>query len=196
MQFMKLSTINTSRFWFITTLILGVALLRFISIPIHNFQPIGAIALFGAATFRSKYFGFLVPLMALLLTDLALEIVTIEGFYAWRLVDYLAFAAVGCIGLMIRNNIKFSTVFGGAIAGSVAFFLISNFGAWLSTGLYPINLFGLMQSYAAGLAFYNNDLLANFFLNSMAADLFYSGLLFGIFYLAQKQVPQLRLVKA
>ena len=59
---------------------------------------------------------------------------------------------------------------GAALAGSVQFFLITNF-AWLYPGLYPHSFAGILAGYTAGVPF---------FWRTLASDLFYSGVLFGL----------------
>ncbi len=55
------------------------------------------------------------------------------------------------------------------------FFLITNFGVWLHTGLYAKTWGGLVQSYTLALPFFRNTLLG---------DLGFVGLLFGAYELA------------
>jgi hypothetical protein len=60
-----------------TLLLIGMvflaALARLLPHP-PNFTPVAAMALFGAAHFRSRWLTFLVPLTAMFLSDLALEV--------------------------------------------------------------------------------------------------------------------------
>ena len=63
-----------NKFLTITTLIFGAAMLRLIP-HAPNFSPIGAIALFGGAYLNRKFIAYLVPTMAMALSDLFL------GFY-------------------------------------------------------------------------------------------------------------------
>lgn len=193
---MALNTIETKRFWFLTTLILAVACVRLFSLPLHNFSPIGAMALFGAAYFRDRIFAFVVPLMALFLTDVILEVSAGIGFYEGMPFIYGAFFLTGCIGFLLRNKVGFLNVAGGAIASSVIFFLVTNLGAWLANPLYPPNFMGLMQSYAAGLAFYKAELFGNFFLNTVFGTLFFSAVLFGVFEFVKKWVPAISVNQA
>jgi hypothetical protein len=72
----------------------------------------------------------------------------------------------------------------------VLFFLLTNFAAWLSSPFYPQTFAGLMQSYIAGLAFFNNGALGlSFFLNEIAGSLFYNGLFFGAYAFARQWIP-------
>jgi hypothetical protein len=58
-----------------------------------------------------------------------------------------------------------------AVAGAVQFFLITNF-AWLTgSGMYPHTLGGILACYTAGIPF---------FWRTLASDILYSGILFGL----------------
>ena len=63
------------------------------------------------------------------------------------------------------------------MASSVLFFVVTNFGMWLSSGIYPRNLAGLQACYVAAIPFLQN---------TVAGDLFYAALLFGGFGLVER----------
>lgn len=142
-----------------------------------NFTPVGAMALFGAATFPRKWMAWLVPFAALYLSDLALNNVLYaeyyNGFY-WGVNSwvYLGFALSIVLGFGLLRDRDFSWLkLGGAVAGStVLFFLLTNFGSWLGSPLYPQTWSGLVAAFAAGLPF---------LLNSVAGNVVFSALLFG-----------------
>jgi len=75
-------------------------------------------------------------------------------------------------------------VLGSALGASVLFFLITNLGCWPGNPSYPQSLEGLGLCYAAGLPYFRGTLMG---------DLFYSGVLFGAFALAQRRFPALRM---
>ncbi len=52
---------------------------------------------------------------------------------------------------------------GLALGAGTLFFLVSNFAVWMSGGGYghPHTLAGLMSTYADGIPFYRNELIAN-----------------------------------
>lgn len=52
--------------------------------------------------------------------------------------------------------------------------------------MYPQTGLGLITCYTAGLAFYQQTLFGNLFLNTIMGDLFYTSLLFGSFYQINK----------
>jgi hypothetical protein len=105
---------------------------------------------------------------------------------------YLAFGLTVLIGTMIRRNVRLVSVISASILSSVVFFLLTNFAAWISSPFYPQTFSGLMQSYLAGLAFFNNGSLGiSFFLNEMAGSLFFSGVFFGVYSIAKQKFPGL-----
>ena len=130
-----------------------------------NFAPVAAIGLYAGA-YTSRRAAWLVPFAALLLSDLVL------GFYhpVSMVVNYLAFAS--CLGLgaaWLAKGRSLPRVAGAVLASSVTFFVISNFGMWLS-GYYPRTWAGLVECYTAALPFFRNTL---------ASDAVYSAALFG-----------------
>ncbi len=135
-----------------------------------NFAPVSAIALFGGVYLSRKY-ALLLPIAALVLSDALIGFDSLES----RLTVYGSFLIVGLIGLMIRKNKNILTIAGGAISGSIIFYLITNFAFFYPGTMYPHSLSGVLESYYMGLPFFRNTLLG---------DLFYSGLLFGVYELA------------
>src|SRR5437660_6450950 len=98
----------------LTGMVLLVAMTRLLPHP-PNFTPLGALALFAGAQFRSRWAAFLVPLAAMLLSDAALEVVTSQewgsgwlahgtGFYRGMWVVYGAIALVTAVGLLLRRR--------------------------------------------------------------------------------------------
>jgi len=69
-----------------------------------------------------------------------------------------------------------------AIASSVLFFVVTNFGMWLFSGFYPRTLLGLETCYIAAIPFFQNTL---------AGDLFYATMLFGGFRIAELLMPRI-----
>jgi hypothetical protein len=69
-----------------------------------------------------------------------------------------------------------------SIAGSVLFFVVTNFGVWARDGLYPHTLAGLANCYVAALPFFQNGLVG---------DLFFTGALFGGFEFLRRSAPAL-----
>ena len=185
---MEKSKINI-RFGVLSLIVLLAAFSRLIPHP-PNFAPIGAMSLFGAAYFSRKYLAFVVPIVAMWLSDLLLNNVIYgqyfdhfvwfyNGFY-WT---YAAFIFIGLIGFGLLKKVRPANLLIASLSASVVFFLVSNFGVWASGTMYPNTFSGLMSCYAAGLPFLKNTLIG---------DLAYSGALFGIFEVIQYKVPVLQ----
>ena len=66
-----------ARFGLMTALVLGAAAMRLVP-HIPNFTPVAALALFGGARFEKKFWDFALPLTAMLLSDVLLELIAIE----------------------------------------------------------------------------------------------------------------------
>ncbi len=174
-------------------MVLFVALARLVPHP-PNFTPVAAMALFGAAHFRSRWAAFLVPLTAMLVSDLALEIATrlgvysgwmaqSRGFHEGMWVVYGTVALIAALGLFLRRWKSVWAVAGCVLASSVLFFLVTNFAWWANYDLYPHTLEGLVLSYTAALPFFHWTLLG---------DAFFATVLFGGFALVESRYPVLQ----
>lgn len=169
-------TTHHARLLVLLSAIVAAAALRLVPHP-PNFTPIGAMALFGAAHLGRRPLAMAAPLSALLLSDLVL------GFYSGMWVQYLAVALIVALGWVALTKVSALRVAGAALASSILFFVVSNFGTWALSGMYPLTAAGLAACYAAGIPFFQNTL---------AGDLFHCGLLFGGFALLERAVPALR----
>ena len=180
-----------------------------------NFTPVGALGLFGGARLRS-WWAYLLPIGVMAVSDLLL--VAIHGrnytpFDPWVYGCFLV--TVLCGRLFLRNGGagRIATV---SVAVSVLFFLVTNFGVWfadvrknapLSEGTavvwaefpglpapvpthYGHNLSGLIACYVAALPFVgSNAPPLGFFGNQILGDLFYSGILFGVYAWLRAGLP-------
>ncbi len=163
-------------------MILLVALGRLISLPIPNFAPIGAMALFGTAKMKDKRLGFIVPLAALFVSDVCLQLMNGTGFHNTMIFVYGAFLLIAGIGLLLRNSASPLRLGVAALASSISFFLITNFGVWASGIFIPGQELSLMAIYELGIPFFRYTLMG---------DLFYVALLFGAFEWICQRYPHL-----
>ncbi len=167
---------NNSRIVALLSAILVAAALRLVPHP-PNFTPIGAMALFSGAYLGRRGLAFAAPLGAMVLSDWVL------GFYSGFWITYLAVALIVVIGGFALSRVSVVRVGGAAIASSVVFFAVSNFGTWAFSGMYPHTLPGLSTCYVAAIPFFQN---------TAAGDLFYATLLFGGFRIAELLMPSLK----
>ncbi|MDD5508667.1 MAG: hypothetical protein PHD25_10155 [Bacteroidales bacterium] len=180
-----LKKIFTPRIIYIAGIILAAALFRLVP---HwpNFTPVAAIALFGGACLNKRYLAFLIPLTALFISDLILGF---HGMMGWV---YTGFIITACIGLLLKKRITPLTVTGASLLSSVIFFLLTNFGAWIASPIYPDSFAGLVECYVAGLAFFHDGSYGiSFFMNEILGSLFYNTILFGSLYLVSRRFPAL-----
>lgn len=156
--------------------ILIAAAMRLLPHP-PNFSPIAAMALFSGAYMPRRGLAFIAPLAALLLSD------AIIGFHALMPIVYGSVALVVCLGWLLSSRRTPARIALAAVAGSVTFFLITNFAVWAFGDMYPKTLEGLAACYVAALPFFQNGL---------AGDLFFTAFLFGGFAIAERLMPVLR----
>ncbi len=168
-------------------LIAIAALTRLLPHP-PNFSPVEAMALFGGAYFASKRWAVIVPLLAMFVADLALGLLR-GGIYldyfvsAGFLLVYACVAVLAVIGFGLRGKVSGGRVLGYSLAGSVLFFLVTNFGAWLGSPMYPQTAAGLAAAYTAGIPFFQWTVLGT---------LSYAAVLFGGFALLRHRIPALQ----
>ncbi len=98
-------------------------------------------------------------------------------------VQYLSFALIVCIGLWLEKDRSALKIAAAALAGSVLFFVLTNFGVWAFGSLYPRTLGGLMDCYIAAIPFFRNTL---------QGDMLYTLILFGGFALLERRFSVLR----
>ena len=171
----------------LAALIFVAALSRMLPHP-PNFSPIEAVALFGGAYFAKRHVAVIVPLVAMFASDLLLGLVN-GGIYwsyfasAGYLLVYACIAVSTLLGFGLRGKVSGARVLSYSLAGSLLFFVVTNFGAWLSDPSYPKTAAGLSAAYVAGVPFFQWTVLGT---------LFYSALLFGGFELLRKRNPALR----
>ena len=130
-----------------------------------NFAPVGALSLFGGARLRGWQAYFL-PIALMAVTDPFLG-----GYSVATPLVYASFLINVWIGSRLRQTESPLAIGGAALAGSLQFFLITNLAAFFGFNTYPHTLGGLVSCYVAGIPFYGRTL---------ASDLFYAAVLFGL----------------
>jgi hypothetical protein len=184
--------VNWMRLLGLVMVIAFAAVMRTLPHP-PNFTPIAAMALFGGALLPRRDLAFVIPLAAMLISDL------IIGFHSAMPAVYLAFALITVLGFALREqhnsalreprnsalreHATVARVAGLSLSGSLLFFFITNFAVWAQTEMYAKTFAGLVTCFVAALPFLQN---------SLAGDLFYTGLFFGTWALAERMLPKMR----
>jgi len=184
------------RFGIVVAMILVAALSRILPHP-YNFTPMVAIALFGGAQIRRKGLAFAIPLAAFFLSDLVISGLGGTGYYGIsQLFVYGSMILITALGSTLGKP-GVLKLLGYSLSGSAIFWLLSNFGVWAANQMAAGSVMHepgltLGMTYLRALPFYN--LYSNqLFLGRFGGDLFYTGVLFGIFALAERNYPVLRL---
>lgn len=130
-----------------------------------NFAPVGAIALFAGAILAWRIALWL-PLAIMVISDLIIGLHPLIGF-TWG-----AFALITLLGVALNKSSNWLRVPLGALASSLIFFIISNFGVWTEGKLYPHTWQGLSDCFVMALPFFRATL---------TSDLLFSALFFGLY---------------
>ena len=133
--------------------VLGLSLLLGLSrvIPhLPNFTPIIAAAVFAPVILKDTTLGIALIFIAMLIGDI------VYGFHPYMLWTYGSLVGAIIIGTYGKY------LFVNAIAGSILFFIVTNFGVWTS-GYYGYTLSGLIACYIAAIPFFGNQLLGTMF---------------------------------
>lgn len=152
-------------------LLLVAALITYVIVTrllphLNNFAPLMAVAIFSGA-YMSRRMAIGTALAAAVLSDILL------GFYTPS-VMFVVWACYALVALSSSQWLKQPKLVRGGlftVAGSVFFFVATNFAVWAGSGMYAHSLAGLERCFAMGVPFFRNSLLG---------DLFYTGALFGI----------------
>ena len=142
-----------------------LALSRLIPHP-PNFTPILGMAVFSGAIISKRIIAYLVPLAAMLLSDLYL------GFHASMPIIYFSLALCVLVGTFIEARVSILNSFLSISFGVLTFFLITNFMVWYGSGMYEANISGIMTCYYMALPFVQNTFISSL-LYGMGAFLVY-----------------------
>jgi hypothetical protein len=165
----------------IAVLLIVIAALSRVFLYPHNFSPIIGMAIFAGAVIKDRRLAFALPLAAMFLSDVLFEVFSIApGFWGWgQLVGYGILALITVIAFSMKKK-NVLTIAGYSVGSSLLFFLLSNSAFFIFDNpvfhLYPQNFGGYIASLAGGLPFLKTGIIA---------DLVFSTVLFGTYYLVQ-----------
>ena len=151
-------------------LMLISAITRLIPHP-PNFTPIIAIALFSGIKCKNKSLALLLPLLAMFLSDMVI------GFHSSMIWVYSSILVITICSTYFTSSLK--NIFGGVLSGCVLFFIVTNFGVWISSAMYTKDIVGLANCFIAAVPFAQNSIIGN---------LFYSVIMFSLFGLIERKI--------
>jgi hypothetical protein len=165
-------------------IVLTAALARLVPHP-PNVTPIAAMALFGGACFRDRKLTFMLPLLAMLLSDLVLGLTRYRmiTLLAIQPVVYACILATTALGKLIRDRRSPWQVTTACLAGAILFFVVTNLAVWITGHLYPVTGSGLAACFTAAIPFFRNSVLG---------DMAFTTILFGGLAVLENRVVWMR----
>ncbi len=157
--------------------LLAIGILSRLIIHVDNFTPVIALALFGGVYLKRKQ-AFLLPILLFAATDIIL------GFHRTMFFTWGTILLIVIMGFAVQKNKNWATVLGGGIFSAILFFVITNFGVWIMTGMYPLTLTGLAECYVVAIPYFRSSLLST---------LIYGFIFFGAYEVIAAQVRNTRL---
>ena len=136
-----------------------------------NFAPLMALA-FCVGVYTTRRIYWLIPLAALLVSDVLLDLHYGEPFFTGYLASSYALYALGAaVGEWVRRRPAWLTLAAGSVLCSVLFFLVTNSVSWWTEPGYAKTAGGWMQALTVGLPGYPPTWV--FFRNTVASDLLF-----------------------
>lgn len=167
-KFVNTRELHVSKLTLVACGLLVLGILLRIMPHTANFAPVGAIALFAGAVL-SKRMAIILPLSLMIVSDL------IIGLHSDILFTWGGFALVGIYGMLLRHRNPALQVAVGAVGSALIFFVVSNFGVWLSGDMYARTWQGFVECYTMALPFLRPTFLG---------DLAYAMIFFNAYVLA------------
>ncbi len=193
---MSINAINPRTTTLLLIIVLAAAFRLIQSSPVFsilsNVTPVGAIAIFGGCYFSSRWKAFLIPLLALWISDLLLNRMYYSDQWSFFSTEmfwtYGSFAVMVILGTFVKK-VNFLTVGLAGIGAALAHWLITDIGVWIggvdvTTGLpFTKDWSGLTKCLGLAVPFLRNMAIGN---------LVFCGVLFGSFEWMQRSYPVLR----
>jgi hypothetical protein len=147
------------------------ALARLLPHP-PNFAPVGAMSLFAGARLP-VWQAYLIPIALMAITDpIYAAFYGVAPYSRYTIFIYASFLVSVWLGRRLRGSESITRIAALTVLNSIQFFAITNFGSWLWFQSYPRTAEGLVSCYIAAIPFFGWTL---------ASDVVYTGVLFGLY---------------
>lgn len=157
----------------VVLLVLFVVVSRVLPHP-PNVAPVAAVAIF-AGVLLPRRWALSLPLAAMIVSDLFIGLHDVVAF-TWG-----SFVLIALLShKFARGNYTPLTVLSSSLGASTLFFVVTNFGVWLMSGMYTRTFTGLLESYYMAIPFFRNTLIG---------DLAYVTIFYLIFLTVKQWVP-------
>ena len=121
---------------------------------IPNFTATIALVMFTGYLIQNRFLSVLVILLSQVVSDLYL------GIYSSMIFVYAAYISIALLSPIIMKKMNTKSVVLSSVISPSIFFIISNFGVWLTGSMYTFNLSGLITCYIAGIPFFDESLIS------------------------------------
>ena len=128
---------------------LALAASRFIPHP-PNFTSLLALSFYVPALLGRKY--ILALILSFILTDIFIGFHT-KTIFTWGSVAIIGFTSKFFINSSLNRLL-------GVFCATVIFFILTNFGVWVSGEIHGISNFNLLETYIIAIPFYGNTLVS------------------------------------
>ncbi|KFD40328.1 hypothetical protein AT05_01780 [Schleiferia thermophila str. Yellowstone] len=178
----------TKKDWIFTLGLFGLAFISRIIPHYPNFTAVGAIAVAGAMVYKKWEPAFLATFLSLFVSDLIINNFLMKEFFdgfVWitpgaAFIYFPFFLSIILSRVLRQNHSRLVNWLAASVGSSLLFFLISNYGVWLGSQMYPQNFSGLLACYAAAIPF----AISQFF-----GTLVYGGLILWSFSVIERRIP-------
>ena len=162
--------------WLLVACLIGLVVAARLVPHAPNFTPVVAAGLFAGMVLRSRTLALIVPVAAMLISDL------IMGFEDWRIrvVIYAALVLPVVLGIWGQRFRPILALLPLALTSSLLIFVVSNFAVWAFSGMYALDFSGLVRCYVLALPFLQNTVIG---------DILWTAVLFGSWWLVQFWFP-------
>jgi hypothetical protein len=131
--------------------IISFGILSRVVIHAANFTPVLSLAFLGGMYLKGRQ-AVLVPLALMIISDF------IIGFHDVMFFTWGSIVLISVLGLWLKERKNVLNVLSGSIISAVFFFMVTNFGAWLT--LYPHTIDGLRQCYILAIPFFRGTFIS------------------------------------
>lgn len=132
-------------------LLVGIASRIVLHIP--NFTPVVALALF-SGTYLPKRTAIFFPLVLMIISD------SFIGWHETILFTWGSVVLISILGFWTRKHKNPVSILSSSLFSAVLFFVITNFGTWLASNLYPPTWEGLQECFVMAVPFFRATLLS------------------------------------
>jgi len=162
--------INKIEKTFLISLVIFVTAFARIIPHIENFTPVIALCMFSGLSLTGNKIKYIIPLLAVFISDLFLNIFVYNlnhGIFLYEGViwQYISYILIILISSKFRKiNIKYTAkIILLMILMCSLFFIISNFGVWVSSNMYAHYIEGLFACYISAIPFFQGTFLGTIY---------------------------------